>query len=161
MGSGKSSAAQRLSSILNKEWIDSDAHIASKQGRDIPSIFRLHGESHFRALESNFIESFSDKSGYIIATGGGLPIFNDTKTLGFRFYLKSDFHILASRIQSDKKNTRPLFSDLQAAHKLFKEREKIYEMQSDAIINANENLDSVTKQILAILESYGIKNDKN
>lgn len=154
MGSGKSSTAKKLSQILNKEWIDSDSHIEMSQNQSIPGIFATFGESHFRTLESNFIESFSNKSGYIIATGGGLPIFNDTKNLGFRFYLKSDFHILASRIQDDKKNTRPLFSDLQAAHKLFKEREKIYEMQSDVIINANQNLDSVIAEILAILRKF-------
>lgn len=161
MGSGKSSIAKRLAQELQKEWIDSDSHIQNSQNCDIPSIFREHGEAYFRTLESKFIESFAAKSGYIISTGGGLPIFNDTKKLGIRFYLKSDFHILASRIQNDSKNIRPLFSDLNHAHTLYKERAKIYELQSDEIINANNDLDSVTKEILNLLQKYGYTNAKN
>ena len=157
MGSGKSTIAKRLSAILQWSWVDSDEYIAYQQKCSIKQIFQEYGESHCRKLESEFIESFIQKKHYIIATGGGMPIFNDITHLGVRFYLKSDFFTITQRIklaQQDDNNTRPLFDDIQQAHALYKKREPLYKSQSDFTINANTDEDGVARAIIDIITNH-------
>ena len=47
--------------------------IVAGEGRSIPEIFREAGETRFRQLEADTIESLKLKSGDVIATGGGMP----------------------------------------------------------------------------------------
>ena len=153
MGSGKSTIASLLAAALGREMIDSDSYIESREGMSIDSIFKERGEGYFRALEREFIESFSHHKGLIISTGGGMPIHNDTKNLGIRFYLKSDFETINKRILAISANKRPLFSDIQKAKKLYNERLKIYEKESDHTIDATQKEDMVVKEILGVLET--------
>ncbi|RDU66402.1 shikimate kinase [Helicobacter didelphidarum] len=157
MGSGKSSTAKQLANRLNYTWLDSDTYIQEQYGQTISDIFVSKGESFFRTLEADFIKYFSQKQNHIIATGGGMPIFNDTKKLGIRFYLQSDFNVIMERIQNqikqERQNIRPLFNDIKQAYNLYMQRQKLYELQSDEIINANGLQETITQEILDILST--------
>ena len=69
--SGKSTVGQRLAERLSREFIDCDDYIEKKTELTIREIFELHGESHFRTLESRAIIELGKLDGKIIATGGG------------------------------------------------------------------------------------------
>lgn len=151
MGSGKSTIAKLLSDALKMPYIDSDIYISDKEKRSIADIFTYKGEKHFRSLEFLFIESFSTKSNHIIATGGGMPIFNDVKKLGLCIYLQSDFETIKSRILNEEQNIRPLFQDIDKALRLYYERTPIYQKVSDYIVDSTKDIQVVVDNIIKII----------
>ena len=72
MGSGKSSVGRILSSLTGFALVDTDTLVAQQAGQSIPAIFKQHGEEHFRALETEVLQSLVGRIGLIIATGGGI-----------------------------------------------------------------------------------------
>lgn len=152
MGSGKSTTAKLLSIKLDLPFIDSDIYIENEERSNIKDIFKYKGEEYFRYLESIFIEYFSTKKGYIIATGGGMPIFNNVKKLGTCFYLQSDFDTIKQRIlkekETTKENMRPLFEDISKAKSLYNERIKIYENSCDYIIDSKQSTQAIVSKII-------------
>lgn len=160
MGSGKSTIAKLLATALNMPFIDSDTYIAEKEKSSIKDIFTYKGEAYFRHLESLFIESFSTQKGYIIATGGGMPIFNNARGLGVCFYLQSDFDTITQRIlkekEATKENTRPLFDDISTAKALYNERIKIYENSCDYIIDSRQDTQAIVDRIISLLHTKPI-----
>ncbi|STQ86065.1 shikimate kinase [Helicobacter muridarum] len=151
MGSGKSSIASMLAKNLDKSLIDSDSYIESIQKTSIKDIFASKGEHYFRLLEKNFIDEFENSSNNIIATGGGMPIFNDISKLGIAIYLKIDFDSIVQRIINEV-NTRPLFKDIQKAKELYIQREPLYTKASKIIINANTNPTKIMQDIMKAID---------
>ncbi len=158
MGSGKSTIAQLLATALAIPCVDSDIYIMDKEQCSITDIFTYKGEAYFRHLESLFIESFATKQDYIIATGGGMPIFHDIKKLGKCFYLQSDFDTIAKRIKAEQERTttniRPLFQDKEQALKLYNERIHIYKQICDYVVDAAQNTQNIVANILEILHNH-------
>ena len=74
MGSGKTTIARNLSKIINKNYIDTDSIIELKENMTINEIFSKLGESHFRKIESEVLQSIAKNS--IIACGGGIILKN-------------------------------------------------------------------------------------
>ena len=70
MGCGKTTIARNLSKIINKNYIDTDSIIELKENMTINEIFSKLGESHFRKIESEVLQSIAKNS--IIACGGGI-----------------------------------------------------------------------------------------
>lgn len=148
MGSGKSTIARLLADKLDKATIDSDDYISKNANLSIREIFNIHGEKYFRKLEKDFIDKFSKEKDFIIATGGGMPIFNDISTLGNRFYLKADFDRILQRIQKQNDSKRPLFDNIDRAYNLYTERLTIYEKHCDYIIDSNTTEEIIVESIL-------------
>lgn len=71
-GSGKSSVGRLLARLTGRRFEDTDEHIVSQAGMDIPTIFSERGEEHFRRLETGVLQRLSKESGLVIATGGGI-----------------------------------------------------------------------------------------
>ncbi|MEX0330500.1 MAG: shikimate kinase [Puniceicoccaceae bacterium] len=74
MGVGKSAVGRALARSLRMSFIDSDWAIEQTAGRSIAEIFADEGETAFRSMEREFIESGHPDEGTIVACGGGLPI---------------------------------------------------------------------------------------
>lgn len=70
MGCGKTTVGYMLASCLGMEFIDLDHYIEKKWGK-IPDLF-LHGEEHFRDIESLAAEEAANSENAVIATGGGI-----------------------------------------------------------------------------------------
>lgn len=111
MGSGKSSTGRRIAYALSLPFLDSDSEIELIHGKTIPQLFLEFGESGFRLLEKQYIESLPKDQDYILSTGGGLPCFNETMTLlnnlGTTVYLQRPSKELARRLINSK-TERPL-----------------------------------------------------
>ena len=74
MGCGKSSVGRRLSRLLCCPFMDLDEIIEQKSGRTIPEIFAESGETGFRSIERNTLESIlSDQTETpaVLSLGGG------------------------------------------------------------------------------------------
>jgi shikimate kinase len=71
MGSGKTAVGKRLATLLDKQFLDSDAEIERRCGVDIPYIFEKEGEARFRERERDVIAALTALDGVVVATGGG------------------------------------------------------------------------------------------
>jgi len=74
MGSGKSSVGRMAAELLEFQFLDTDHEIEERAGKRISAIFEQDGEPVFREWERRICEMIEDRSGLVIATGGGLPI---------------------------------------------------------------------------------------
>lgn len=77
MGTGKTTAGRLAAGSLAWPFLDLDAAIASRAGRDVPAIFASEGEAGFRERERRVVADAARLSGTVIATGGGAPLDHD------------------------------------------------------------------------------------
>lgn len=136
MGSGKSTLGQRVAEMMQVPFTDTDTLVTSAAGKDIQQIFDLYGESRFRELEKAALRETIQIEKSIIATGGGLPCFEDNmrwmKQHGITIYLQwSDEQLLAHL--EEHKEDRPLLKGKSHAEKeswrtLLQSRKPIYEL---------------------------------
>ena len=116
MGSGKTTFGKVLSKALGYEFIDMDVYIEEQQFKSISQIFEEQGEDAFRILEQKCLKELGTFENVVIATGGGAPCFFDNmefmNTHGITAYLKLSTNEIINRLESSKKNKRPLIANL-------------------------------------------------
>lgn len=146
-GAGKTTVGKALAKRLNREFIDLDNCIEEKVGMSIEEIFEKNGESEFRELESKLIKEAAKKNGYIIATGGGTPIYQENSNAisqnGYVIFLDRDIHKLETK-------GRPLSKDIESLEILYKNRYNIYKSISDKYIflDENEDMENIIDEII-------------
>ncbi len=115
MGSGKSTLRQRIAATFQVSCFDTDRVIEAQAGMTISEIFASRGEDFFRHIEADVLRqtTFYDQS--IIATGGGLPCFNDNmswmKEKGITMYLEWPEQIIIKHLMNER-TSRPLLAHL-------------------------------------------------
>ena len=113
MGAGKTTLAKKLASKLAYTWLDTDQEIEKKEGMKVSEIFEVRGEAYFRALEKLLVDELIPHQNIIIATGGGLPCFNNLmenlNQLGTTIYLERTPKELFQRVKQAT-NSRPLIA---------------------------------------------------
>lgn len=75
MGSGKSFWKKSLSTKLKTGGYDLDHIIESVEEKTISEIFEEEGELAFRRTEAKLLRWFAEKKSFVLATGGGTPVF--------------------------------------------------------------------------------------
>ncbi len=110
MGCGKTTVGRRLAEDLKRDFFDSDHEIVSRTGVSIEHIFDIEGEKGFRKRESQMLGDLCQKSGVVIATGGGIVLKPENRALliqsGIVVYLSSSIEQLLKR--TSKSKTRPI-----------------------------------------------------
>ena len=81
MGSGKSSIGRLVATRLGFQFLDTDALVAERAGMEITDIFERQGEARFRELETAALRSLSLYERCVIATGGGVILREENRTL--------------------------------------------------------------------------------
>lgn len=77
-GSGKTTLGRQLAKAIQVSFIDLDKEIEKKEQKVIPEIFKDHGESYFREVESQMLQEHASSSEkFVLATGGGAPCFHN------------------------------------------------------------------------------------
>jgi len=110
MGSGKSSIGRLVAGRLGFQFVDTDALIVERAGREIAEIFASEGEERFRDLETAAIESLAHRERCVIATGGGVVLRERNRgllrELGFVVLLMASEDVIFERVSRNTK--RPL-----------------------------------------------------
>lgn len=149
MGSGKTSVGKLLSEFLGYGFMDTDHAIEKAENNSISSIFETKGENYFRDLETNIISQIPLYD-TIVATGGGLPVFNENMDtllgMGVLIYLKANPEQILKRLENS--NNRPLFqNDMVEFNELLKIRSKFYERAHHVIDVSDKNLQEICNEI--------------
>jgi shikimate kinase len=161
MGTGKTAVGRLLAAKTGKTFVELDTEIAKAAGRSIPEIFRVDGESHFRALETAAVKKYAGLKNVIIACGGGI-VLNDDNIVQLKqecviVCLLANIPDILERLSGDQ-STRPLL-DVPDREKRVKEllelRRPLYERAADININTS-GLDApgVVSKILEALRQY-------
>ena len=112
MAAGKSTIGQSLAQKLQYDFLDTDLAIEKLTGESISELFKNRGEATFRQEEQKILSLAMTLDKIIIATGGGMPVFNGNlqKMLltGTTIFLETDLDILSSRLR--QADNRPLHS---------------------------------------------------
>lgn len=121
MASGKSVVGRQLAHSLGCRFVDTDEWIEARTCKTIPQIFSEDGEDFFREKEKECLEFLLDKDNMVIATGGGMPCFNDSislmNELGETIYLSAQKQTLVNRLWTEKSN-RPKISSCNTQEEL-------------------------------------------
>ena len=156
MGAGKTCVGRQLAKSLNCDFIDSDKEIESRTGVSIPTVFDIEGESGFRLRETQVIEELTERTGIVLATGGGaiLDINNRQylRSRGCVIYLHAGIEQLLKRTSRDK--NRPLLqteNPRKRIEELMEYRDPLYRETADHIIDTNgKSVKLVVDSILSL-----------
>ena len=74
MGCGKSTNARYLSKITGAQQMEMDQKIVDDQGMTIAEIFSKFGESYFRDLETELIQTLIGCEPMVVSCGGGAAL---------------------------------------------------------------------------------------
>ena len=132
-GSGKSTVGRRLSNATAAPFIDCDEEFERVTGRQPSEYISSEGEPAFRDRECEILGSLSKKTGFVIATGGGV-ILRDLKDLP-----------VEGRILSVRNSVESLYE----------KRRAFYEGTADFTVESSL-LDGMIAKILAFIERTDI-----
>jgi XRE family aerobic/anaerobic benzoate catabolism transcriptional regulator len=72
-GAGKTTVGGKLALLLDVPFVELDTRIERVAGMSIGSVFELHGEAHYRALERGALDALlAEGPSFVVATGGGI-----------------------------------------------------------------------------------------
>jgi shikimate kinase len=143
--SGKSYWAKRWAESLQVPFMDTDAKIVEKTGMDIPSIFAQQGERAFRQIEQEVMRETFALQKAIIATGGGLPIYQTNmqqlNLVAITVYIQTPIEVLCQRLRQEP-NQRPLIQQQENIEnvlaQLLEQRAPYYQKATHLVIHGQE-----------------------
>lgn len=142
MGSGKSSSGRLIAARLGFRFVDTDRLIVQNTGMPITEIFAKHGEAWFRDQETRALESLRERTGQVIATGGGIILRESNvallRRLGFVAWLTADEKAILERVS--RNNKRPLMqteNPRETIHRLLTQRNPLYRAAAHCVIDTD------------------------
>lgn len=142
-GCGKSTVGRRIAERTGKQFVDVDTEIASFAGMSIPEIFAREGEEGFRRRETDILTQLGQRSGLVIATGGGCvtrkenyPLLHQNGTI---YWLQRDIGDLPT-------DGRPL-SQTEKKEQMWQIRKPLYSGFADYAIDNNNQPEIAAEEI--------------
>lgn len=151
MGSGKTTVGEKLASILNFNFVDTDKIIEENERMSIHEIFDVHGEKYFRQKEIDVITNVVKLNNTIISLGGGAVLRDENveilKQNCVIIYIDTDFEVCYDRI---KRSSRPIVKS-KSKEELkthYNSRIDKYKNIADIIVIGNDLVKNVTSEII-------------
>lgn len=112
MGAGKTTLGKALAQRTGQEFVDTDRVLVERTGVPVATIFEIEGEEGFRRRESAVIAELAERTGCVVATGGGAVLAEENRRLmrssGTVVYLRARLESLWERTRHDA--SRPLLA---------------------------------------------------
>jgi shikimate kinase len=159
MAAGKSTVGRALGSLLHWRFIDLDCEIECRLELSVPDIFRLHGEPHFREIESQALLGVlaTASTPTVIALGGGTYVQPSNAEMLRRYgahvvFLELALEELLRRCRAanerSQENPRPLAVDTEAFCALYAQRLPYYQ-RAELILNTeNKSVEQTAREII-------------
>lgn len=131
MGAGKSTLAPLLANELGLGHADLDAEIETEAGIPISHFLTQNPQrvERFRQLEHEILQRWCQRDNFVLATGGGAPIFHNGIEAMLRsgtvVWVQVPLSVAVHRIRHDVK-IRPLALDISQLGHLYTERVPVY-----------------------------------
>lgn len=162
MGTGKSRVGKVLEERTGFRRFDTDEIISSTLKMPIEKIFSIHGEEHFRELETETLRSLSAEERAIIVTGGGIVLRSENvdllKQLGAVVWLDADEATLRTRIH--QLSDRPLLRTANpeaTLSELLQARESLYRNAADLRVDISQkNPEQIAQLILKNIRDFPV-----
>jgi len=162
MGAGKTTIGRRLAEARGARFVDSDHEIEARTGVDIAYIFEKEGEAGFRKREAAAIAELCQRTGIVLATGGGAILDAGTRQClveyGFVVYLHASLEHQIER--TERSDNRPLLAgqDRRATlERLFAQRDPLYREIAGLIVPTDgHNTRALVREILDQLDRRAI-----
>lgn len=157
MGAGKTTVGRILARMLGYKYVDADEVVEERTGKAITEIFSEQGEDFFRDLETRAIRFITERSGQVVATGGGAVMREENRNLmeagGVTVYLKTPAHVIWDRVKESE--SRPLLQvedPYGTIERLLKERTPAYESACITVETESLSPEEVAAQIIGKLD---------
>lgn len=160
MGAGKSSVGAALAKVLNSRFVDTDDWIEARCCKTITQIFNDFGEKEFRAKEKECLEYLIDQDDFVLATGGGLPCYNNLMELmnemGETIFLDASLETLLKRLELENQQ-RPLLHSNQNLSEIITsqlaQRKPIYNTAKHILQVNDRAILSIAQELQYILQN--------
>jgi len=156
MGAGKTTAGALLAHRLGWRFVDSDRVVEERAGMTVAEIFAAQGESAFRQMEAEAVETAAGGERVVLALGGGALEGAATRELlaslaGWRVvFLDAPFEILVARCaRQPNAPVRPVLRDRERLAERWQSRLPLYAQAGVTIATADRSPESVVEAILA------------
>jgi shikimate kinase len=166
MGAGKSTIGEAFAAQYHLQHLDSDVQIEQEQQMAIHKIFELHGENHFRDLETRYLQRLlreqseqkedKQKNELLLTTGGGMPVREENRellqSLGKSIYIHVPFGDIVHRLKTDEK--RPLWDSeqIEVMRERYETRLPLYQTADYHIHTQQKTLDEIIKEIACLIK---------
>ena len=152
MGCGKSTLGRMLAERAGRVFIDLDDEIARRAQMTIPEIFAAGGEATFRAQESACLLDVSQKSGAIVATGGGIVLSSKNveimRRTGKILFLRRPLECILATFDG---TGRPLAGTAAEFASRYRDRLPLYLSSADAVVDNPGTPEEVLPALMAHL----------
>ena len=144
-GSGKSTVGRILARETGRAVVGTAPETIRLGGTPMSDIFAQRGEAYFRDLESQVIAQLAQRTGLVIATGGGAILRAENVR---RLRQNGRIYFLDRPVEDIvPTDDRPLSRDREALEKRYAERYPRYVTAADTRIPVNGSADTVAKAI--------------
>ncbi|ODU54947.1 MAG: hypothetical protein ABT01_07365 [Clostridium sp. SCN 57-10] len=147
-GSGKTAVAQAVAALMQRGCIDLDASIAGQEGKSPAQIIEQDGESAFRTIEAEVLQSAACEGGRVMATGGGAVLRAENRAA---LRQNSRVYWLKRPLSELETTGRPLSKDLPA---LYERRRPAYEAAADVMIDTQQTPEETARKIVEEFYEY-------
>ncbi len=145
-GAGKTTVGRALAQAMGEKFYDLDEEIEKQYG-PILQIFGHEGEEGFRKKEEKVLRSMALKKG-IFALGGGTILRKECREILDNFWILYLYRPIEEIIKNMDYQARPLLEGQEeAVHKLWRDREFIYENYYDFRVDNISSLENVIQEI--------------
>lgn len=159
-GAGKSVVGARVAKAQSLDFIELDQRIAATAGLPLSQIFEIHGESYYRRLEREVLESIvvDPKCASVIAVSGGIVTNSDNWRLLKRYaktvWLKAkpEQHYERVMAQGDFRPMQNRPAAMSELRSILSARTPYYAQSECTINTANLDVDAVVTSVLS--EAY-------
>ncbi len=147
--SGKSTIGKYVAEKLNMSFIDTDLVIKDREKRALRDIVSEDGLQGFLKIQEDAILNL-DLKGFVISTGGsvvyGNNAMNHLKENGKVVFLRIPFELVEKRSMEGRRFAR---IEGQTIFEMYKERQPLYEMFADIIIECEERgIEEIVNEII-------------
>ncbi len=159
MGAGKTTVGRVLANALGWQFMDLDEEIENRHRQGVRDIFRLHGEAHFRQVETLALRDCLDgiPLSTVIALGGGTFIQpRNVELLRLAsvhvVFLEASAEELFDRCRntvSPEENVRPLAADPDAFFALYEQRLPLYRTAHLTVYTTAKSTEEIAREIAA------------
>ena len=160
MGAGKTTLGKALAHKTAREFLDTDRLLVERTGVPVTTIFEFEGEDGFRRREAALLAEVAQRSGCIVATGGGAVLSEENRRAmrasGTVIYLRARLESLWERTRHDA--SRPLLATADpkgTLAALLEKRDPLYRAAAHIVVDTgSQSASTLVGRVVAALREH-------